>query len=138
MSRLPFRVTLLLWLVLILTVWNVIRLWTSLSWREVLVEYAARPDPVLAGLVAAIWVMIGSLIIWGIWQNKPWTVKLLLGAAVTYSAWYWIERLIWQSARPNWPFAVILNLMVLIFTIFAAKPLSREAYDRKSPNQKAE
>ena len=35
MSKQPFRVTLLLWLVLTLTTWNFIRFWTALEWREV-------------------------------------------------------------------------------------------------------
>jgi hypothetical protein len=137
-NKLPLRVTLLLWLVLILTAWNVLRLWTSIAWHNVLVEYSAQPGPILVDLAAAIWVAVGFAVIWGIWRNKPWTAKLLLWATTGYTIWYWAERLIWQAPRPNWPFAVILNLLALILIIFATRSLAREAYDRKPPTQKAE
>lgn len=80
---------------------------------------------------SAIWAAVGILLLWGIWQNKAWTAKLLLGAAAGYTVWYWCERLIWQAPRPNWPFAVIVNLVLLIFILFTTKSLAREAYERK-------
>ncbi len=43
MSKPPFRVTLLLWLVLFLTAWNALRLWTALAWHNVLNEFSAQP-----------------------------------------------------------------------------------------------
>jgi hypothetical protein len=138
MIKLPFRVTLLLWLVLILTAWNALRLWTSLAWHNVLIEFSARPAPLIITTVSLVWIVTGIAIVWGIWQNKEWTSKLLLGSAVGYTIWYWSERLLWQEPRPNWPFAVILNLALLVFIIFATKSLAREAYERQPPHQKIE
>ena len=81
---------------------------------------------------------IGIFILWSIWQRKAWAAKLLLGASAGYSVWYWSERFIWQSPHPNWPFAVIVNLVLLGFILFATKSLSREAYEQKNENPKPE
>jgi multisubunit Na+/H+ antiporter MnhE subunit len=80
----------------------------------------------------------GAFTFWGIWQKKAWTAKLLLGAAAGYTVWYWSERLIWQRPHPNWPFAVIVNLVLLGFILFTTKSLSREAYEQKNENPKSE
>jgi hypothetical protein len=137
-NRPPFRVTLLIWLVLLLTAWNVLRTCTVLAWYSALKEFSAHPSPLLILSVSLLLSAGGLAVLWGIWQNKPWTVKLLLVTAAAYTIWYWCERLIWQAPRPNGPFAVILNLLALVFIFFTTKSLAREAYDRESPNQKTE
>ena len=138
MSKQPFRVTLLSGLVLILTIWNFIRVWTALAWRTVLNEFSSQPTSVIITVSGAIWMFMGMLMLWGIWQKKAWAAKLLLGASAGYTVWYWSERLIWQSPHPNWPFAVIVNLVLLGFILFATKSLSREAYEQKNENPKSE
>ena len=138
MSKQPFRVTLLLWLVLTLTTWNFIRFWTALAWREVLNEFSSQPTSAVITASGAVWMVTGIFISWSIWQRKAWAAKLLLGASAGYTVWYWSERLIWQSPHPNWPFAVIVNLVLLGFILFAIKSLSREAYEQKNENPKSE
>ena len=136
MSKPPFRVTLLLCLVLFLTTWNVLRLWTALAWRNTLNEFSARPTSTMIAISGAFWIIIGMILIWSIWQKKAWAAKLLLGTAAGYSVWYWSERLIWQNPHPNWPFAVIVNLALLVYILFATKSLTREAHERKFENPK--
>ena len=131
MSKIPFRVTLLLWLVLFLTAWNTLRLWTAIAWHNVLNEYSASPNPAITAISGAIWMITGVILLWGIWQKKAWTAKLLLGASAGYTVWYWSERLLWQSPHPNWPFAVIVNLVLIIFILFTTRSLTREAHERK-------
>jgi hypothetical protein len=138
MNKLPFRVTLLIWLVLILTAWNILQFWTSLAWRATLLEFSTRPAPIIISIVSMALIITGVLILYGIWRRKLWTVKVLLFAAAGNSAWYWADRLIWQEPRPNWPFAVIVNLALILFMIFTTKSLAREAYDRKSIHQEIE
>lgn len=134
MSKHPFRVTLMLCLVLILTAWNAIRLWTAIAWRSTLTEFAARPTATVIAVSGAFWVIIGVILIWSIWQNKAWAAGLLLGASAGYTIWYWSERLIWQSPHPNWLFAVIVNLVLFVFILFTLKSLTREAHERKYEN----
>jgi hypothetical protein len=134
MRRRSLRVTLSTWLVLFLTVWNGLRLFTAIAWRDVLTEFSANPPAWVTALVGAVWLVTGIILLWGILWQKPWAGKMLLGAAAAYSVWYWIERLVWQAPRPNWPFAVILNLILVLFILFATRPWMREAYERKNKN----
>jgi hypothetical protein len=67
---------------------------------------------------------------WSLLQKKGWASKLLLGTAAGYTVWYWYERLAWQNPHPNWPFAVIVNLVLIVFILYTTKSLTREAYER--------
>jgi hypothetical protein len=138
MNKLHFRVTLLYWLVLTLSAWNGLRLWTALAWRNVLDEFSDKPTVAITAISAAVWTVTGIILLWSIWQKKTWAAKLLLWAAAGYSVWYWSERLIWQNPHPNWLFAVIVNLALLVFILFTAKLLTREAHERKNENPKTE
>jgi hypothetical protein len=136
MSKPPFRVTLLLWLVLFLTAWNALRLWTAIAWHNVLNEFSTQPISTITAVSGAFWMVTGIILLWSIWQRKAWAAKLLLGASAGYTVWYWCERLIWQNPHPNWPFAVIVNLVLIVFILFTTKSLTREAHERKIENPK--
>jgi hypothetical protein len=138
MSKPPFRVTLLLALVLSITIWNFLRLWTALAWRATLIKYAGAQITTVTAVSGGIWFLAGLALAWSVLRRSPWSAKMLVGAAAAYSIWYWCERLIWQNPRQNLLFAVIVNLVLFIFTLFATKSLSREAYERKIENPKIE
>jgi hypothetical protein len=138
MNKLPFRVTLLYWLVLTLSAWNGLRLWTAIAWHNVLDEFSAQPASTVTAISGAVWLATGVILLWGIWQEKAWAAKMLLGVAAGYSVWYWSERLIWQTPHPNWLFAVIVNLALLVYILFTTKQLTREAHERKNENPKIE
>jgi uncharacterized membrane protein len=138
MNKIPFRVTLLYILVLTLSAWNGLRLWTALAWHNVLDEFSAQPAATVIAVSGAVWLVTGAILIWSIWQEKAWAAKMLLGVTAGYSVWYWSERLIWQIPHPNWLFAVIVNLALIVFILFAAKRLTREAYERQNENPKIE
>jgi hypothetical protein len=121
-------------LVLTLSAWNGLRVWTSLAWENVLVEFSAFPPSAITISSGATWMITGIILFWGMWQRKIWAVKLLFGTAAGYSAWYWGERLIWQNPHPNWLFAVIVNLAGIVFVLFNLKSLSREAHERENEN----
>ena len=61
MNKLPFRVTLLYWLVLTLIAWNGLRLWTALAWRDALDEFSAQPIPAIIAISGAIWMVTGVI-----------------------------------------------------------------------------
>jgi hypothetical protein len=134
----PFPVTLSIWLVLILSSWNALRAWTSIAWQNILTEFSVQVPPIISAIMGAFWFIIGTIVCFGIWQKRTWSMKLLLGAAAGYTVWYWSERLIWQNPRPNTPFAVAVNLACLIIIYFALKSLSREAHERNTENPATE
>ena len=133
MSR-PISVTLAVWLVLILTTWNIIKTWTFIAWQEMLIEFSVQINPMISAVISIIWVIAGITLAWGILQKKVWSVKMLPAFAAGYTVWYWSERLIWQNQKTNLWFAVIVNLALLIIITFGTKSLSREAYERKIEN----
>ena len=138
MKKFSFRATLLQMLVLILTALNLLRAWTALAWRDALNEFSAQPSPTILMISGAVWALCGIVLLWGIWQRKAWAEKLLLGASAGYSLWYWTERLVWQNPHPNWLFAVIVNLAIIVFILFSKKSLTREAYERNFENPKVD
>lgn len=138
MKKTTIRVTLLLLTVLIITVWNGLRLWTSLAWLDVINQYSPQPTIGITITSGVVWFIVGLLLIWSIWQNKDWADKMLLWAGAGYTVWYWSERLIWQNPHPNWLFAVIVNLAIIIFILFTRKSMAREAYERKIENPETE
>jgi len=138
MNKHSLRVTLLYLLVLTLSAWNGLRLWTALAWRNILDEFSAQPTPIITAISGAIWMVTGIILIWSLWQKKAWAWKMLIGAAAGYTVWYWSERLLWQNPHPNGLFAVIVNLALIVFILFTSKLLAREAHERKNENPKIE
>ncbi len=130
MSVRPFRVTLLLWLVLTVTAWNAIRAWTALSWRSTLLEFNSSPGALFLGISGLFWFILGITLLYGILGRKGWARALLLCSIIGYLVFYWMERLIWEDPRLNWPLALIAQLLLVMFIIFTSAALTREAHVR--------
>ena len=130
MNQKNIRVTLLLWLVLSLTVMNMLRLWTALSWRIVLDEFGTRPGLAISLTGSSTFSVIGLVLVCGIWQKKTWTAGLVAASGTGYTIWYWTERFLFQEPRSNIPFAVSLNLVLLLFIYSTSIYLAKEAHER--------
>lgn len=129
MPKRPFHVTILLSLVLLLTVWNALRAWTAFAWRNMLTEFSG--DPLYIGVSGLIWLGIGIWLWLSLLQEKSNARIRLLASATSYSAWIWIDRLFVQTPRENWPFALVMNLVLLSFVLFTSNYWKREAHERK-------
>ena len=101
--------------VLSLTAWQAFRIQAALAWYDTLMEFAPRPGPIYIAVTGAVWLVLGLILIWSIWRGQPGAAKLLLGAASGYTVWYWADRLLLQSPRANWPFAIIVNILLLAY-----------------------
>jgi hypothetical protein len=107
-------------MVLSLSAWGAVRFAASLRWWDVLSEFESRLSPVYLSITGAGWALAGAALIWGIFSRKKWTFSAI---PVFFAGWlsmYWIERLFFQSARANLPFAVILSMLFLAVTFFCA------------------
>jgi len=135
-SRLPFRVTVLTWTVLILTGWNAVRLWAGIAWKARLAEFVSRPSPLYIGVTGVLWTALGLSVIWAIWQHRRGARRFIFTGAVIYTTWYWADRLLLQQERSNWPFTAALNLLLLIYVFFSTKSgyFQREDYEREHQN----
>jgi len=113
----PFGVTLLLWLVLSLSAWGGVRLIAALRWWNVLNEFEARLSSLYLFITGAGWVVVGAVLLWGLFSGKLW-VRLAIPIAIAlWLAEYWIERIFFESPRANLSFALIMSLLLFSLTL---------------------
>jgi hypothetical protein len=94
------------------------RLATSLGWRVTLETYAPRPGPFYIGLTGAIWTFIGLFLLWSFIRRASWSRISFLIAGFIYGSWIWLDKLFIQpQLRLNWPFDLLVTLILLGFTI---------------------
>ena len=113
----PFGVTLLLWMVLMVIVWGALRLFASLQWRSMLVEYQSGLSVGYLSVTGAGWVLAGCALLWGLFTTKTWTRPAILIAVMVWLVEYWVERLFFEARDINWPFAAVISLLVLGITL---------------------
>jgi hypothetical protein len=117
----PFSSTFLALLVLCFTIWNGVRFGAAVSFWNTLRQYTARLSPLYFAISAAVWLGFGITLIIALWLNKVWAKGATLLAADLYTAWYWFDRLFFQPVpQTNWPFALIINLLILLFVVVAS------------------
>jgi hypothetical protein len=82
-------------------------------------------------LSGAFWTATGSILLIAIQTRRAWSGRAIIGAAFLYTLCYWLERLLFQDPRPNWPATLTLNLLLLVLLTIAGVTMTREAHDRK-------
>ena len=133
----PFSVTILLWLVLSLTAWSVLRLYSAIQWWGTLFEFASLPGPWYIAISGSIWLMVSALLLWGMWQAKAWTRYALIGAGAGFSVWYWSDRLFFQVSSANWPFMLIGTALLLILVmICVAHPRTKSFFTQRETDDR--
>ncbi len=114
--RLPFRITLLLVLVLITTVLNAVRLYTAISWSSALRTYMPGLLVAYIAITGAIWMLVGCFVLWSFWRRIRYSRWIFLSAAVVYALWAWADRVLIQpGSHANWQFALIGTLVLLAY-----------------------
>ena len=138
--RRPFGVTLLLWLVLSLSVWGAVRLIAALRWWNVLNEFEARLNPWYLSITGAVWIVIGAVLLWGLFSGRLWTIWAILASISLWIVQYWVERIFFESPRANLFFALILTFLLFIVTLVSAfsrktKEFFIRSEDHEQPKQ---
>jgi hypothetical protein len=125
--------------VLILTVWNAIRLGASIADWDLLKEFAPRPGPIYISVSASFWTLSGIALWIALRRRDPRSKSASAIFMLGYAAWWWADRLLLQNASPNWPFALALTTFLLTTTaidIFNRKTTAylrqRETHDQTS------
>jgi len=132
---LPLRITLVLWVVLLTTVWNVVRAVTSIAWTGLLAKFAGEPGPVYIGLTGALFAIGGAVILWAFWHRSAWAPAALIGGSWIYVAWGWADRLAFQDqSRASWPFAAVAAAGALLWITAVALDRRNGAYFGKEAN----
>ncbi len=123
----PFGVTLLLWLVLSLSVWGLLRFSAALRWWDVLYEQDARLSPLYLSITGAGWFAAGVVLLLGIWMGKRWVHAAIPVSILVWLAEYWVERLFFQAPRANLPFMIVASAVLLMVTLLGT-------FNRKTKN----
>ena len=133
-SRLPFRITLLLVLVLSITALSAVRLFTSIAWGSTLASYVSTSLVVYIGLSGAFWTLAGLFILWSFWRGARYCRWAFLAGAAAYTAWSWVDRVFVQvGPRANWPFGVAASVILLSFVAFVVlNPRTQIYFGRES------
>lgn len=139
----PFGVTLLLWLVLSLSAWGVVRLLAALRWWDVLNEFGANLSPLYLSITGAGWAVVGIVLLWGLFSGKPW---IRLAIPISIFLWlmgYWVERMFFESPRANLTFALMASILLFVLTLVSAlnrktKKFLIRSEEHEQPNEDTE
>jgi hypothetical protein len=141
----PFGVTLLLWMVLSLLVWGMVRFFAALRAWDVLIEFGSSLSPLFLSITGAGWGVAGCVLLWSLFAGKQWARLAILTSISIWLIEYWIERVYFQSARANLPFAVLGSILIICITLISALHKSTldfitrsEAYEQQNENPGSE
>jgi hypothetical protein len=139
----PFGVTLLLWLVLSLSAWGVLRLLAALRWWDVLNEFGASLSPLYLSISGIGWAVVGVVLLYGLFSGRPWTRLAIPISIILWLMGYWVERLAFESPRANLPFAFIASVLLLAVTLVSAlnrntKKFLMRSEEHEQPNEDTE
>jgi hypothetical protein len=132
----PMSLTILIIFILCFAAWNGLRIKEVIFFWKSLEEYGAHS--LYISMSGGIWFLIGLILVWSLWKGKNWGWIATFGTAVSYTAWYWLDRLVLQKPHANWLFALILNICILLLIIlfmFSQKMrhyFKKDSYERKS------
>ncbi len=134
----PLCVTILLWLVLSLTAWGGLRLWSALHWWDDLQRFGAPPGALYIAASGGVGMLTGMGLLWGTWRRKAWARIGLFGAAVGFTVWYWCDRLFFQYPRANAPFALgVTTILLLVAAGCAWLPQTKMFFSKPSSKREA-
>lgn len=111
----PGRVTLLALGVLsigglnLLRCFQAVRQWTFL-------EALLPVSPLYLALSGLFWAVVWLALAWGLWGGRRWAQRFSLLAALFYTLYFWVDRLLLsaEGAGSNWPFVAGLNVALLV------------------------
>jgi hypothetical protein len=89
----PIRVTLLALLMLVIALWNGLRLGQAIFFWKTLQEYGANPWYIV--ISGGFWLLGGLALAWGARRGKPWAWAGTIGSMIGYGSYMPIGRLLW-------------------------------------------
>jgi membrane associated rhomboid family serine protease len=113
----PINVTLLIFIVLIITASNLTRLARTASQWDFVSElvYIKPIYLVLSGLV---WGLLGVCVVRGLWRPERWSISLAKIGAIAYTAYLWIDRIFigtYRASSKDNLFAFVFSVIILIW-----------------------
>ena len=129
----PVRVTLLVMVQIIFAVWNGLRLGEAFVFWKTLKEFGAHPGAAYIAASGGFWLVAGLVTAWGMWTGRAWSRWATLGVTAGYIAWYWSDRLFLQIPHANWPFALLITTVFMVFVLIVLFSRRSINFFRKIP-----
>jgi len=125
----PRKRTLAMWILYIVFAWvafaGFMRMGYSISNWYWLDFAHIHPGPWYLAASGGLWGVAGGVAWLWLWLSLPWSRQVGSGAALFFSAWYWIDRLFIgnpQSGLPNAGFSALLTFIGLAFVFLVLRP----------------
>ena len=116
----PLSVTLFTWLVLIISVSNIVRtIRAALQWE--FLSDLLTIHPIYLLLSGLFWGVLGLILTWGLWRGLIWTPFVTRWAVFAYFVYYWADRIFLSnpvSRSTNIVFMVGLTVIIMFWTLW--------------------
>ncbi len=125
--RMPFPLTVILWVILLWIVLGWLRVAAAIKSRDLILSLVSPGLDLYLIAAGLVWGLAGLPVVWGLVMRAPWTPMVIRISAVLYPGLYWFERLfLWQDGNEgsNWLFMLLLIILWLTLT-FGALGLKR-------------
>lgn len=102
---------------LIAAILSSLRFTQALSNWDLLLTFGEPVLPLSLAVSGVVWMVVGLICAGGIWFKQIWAGWLSMVAAVLFSIWYWLDRVLLtrsQTAQTNTPFALIATFVLLL------------------------
>lgn len=128
----PLSVSLLCGVVLIVAVMNLVRLGQSLAeWS--LLETLLPVSPAYLAVTGLVWGALGLLATWRLWQGQIWARWFGLGFIISFSVYYWVDRLFlpgYPGRNSNWLFSAVMNFLLIAVSVWIlARPKAKQFFE---------
>jgi len=116
----PFLVTLLAVLVLSITIVNLLRLVNTIALWSFLSDFPGI-SPFYLAATGLVWALIGVALVWVLWTGNPRAPTVARILTIFYLSYKWLEWIVLTTSGnklQNWPFLVVLTIVVILFTFW--------------------
>lgn len=126
----PFLVTLLAVLVLSITIVNLLRLVNTIALWSFLSDFPGI-SPFYLAATGLVWALIGVALVWGLLTGNPRAPKAARILTIFYLSYKWLEWIVSTTSGnklQNWPFLVVLTIVVILFTFWTLSRSDAKAF----------
>jgi uncharacterized membrane protein (DUF2068 family) len=118
--------------VLIVAVMNLARMGEALvSWK--FLETLLPVSPAYLAVTGLVWGTLGLLAAWRLWQGQLWASWFGLALIISFSVYYWVDRLFlpgYPGRNSNWLFSAGMNLLLIAISVWIlARPKAKRFFE---------
>jgi hypothetical protein len=116
----PRQVTIFILLCFLISFWYGVRLVEGILFWETFRIYGI--NPLYIAFSGGLWFITGLVVGVGVWRGKAWSWVASLFSSASFVIWYWFDRLVFESLRNDWPFALgvtICCILIVVLILFS-------------------